>query len=468
MRKITTIGIVVCTLMLLYSCSKSKLTAAGDAFVFVNADTLKYDTVFTTTGSITQSFKIINENEQKIVLTSIRLMGGAASAFKINVNGMLGPQVENAEIAADDSIYVFVTVTINPSSASLPFVVRDSIFIDCNGVSKYVQLEAYGQNAHFLRNQKIRSDVTWANDLPYVIIGDLSIDTSASLTIEAGCKLFFHANATMLVDGSLVVNGSKNNEVIFTGDRLDRYYKDLPGSWPGIAFRKASKNNVISYAVIKNANRAIDIRDPSMNTNPKLTIHQSIIDNAFESGVFSSNSSLNADNTLFSNCGNNIKIEGGGNYKLINCTNTAYSSMYIIHNNPVLQLNNFSYDNGILLSADLKANFTNCLFWGDGGLLSDEILIQKEGTNIFDVVFDHCLYKNSDHPANSTVVSSIINEDPEFDSIDVVNQYFDFRTTKNVTSPVIDNGINTTFSKDLDDKSRWNGIATDIGCYEKQ
>jgi hypothetical protein len=33
-------------------------------------------------------------------------------------------EVSDIEIAADDSIYVFVTVNINPNAANLPFVVR--------------------------------------------------------------------------------------------------------------------------------------------------------------------------------------------------------------------------------------------------------------------------------------------------------------------------------------------------------
>lgn len=56
---------------------------------------------------------------------------------------------------------------------------------------------------------------------------------------------------------------------------------------------------------------------------------------------------------------------------------------------------------------------------------------------------------------------------PAFDSVDVYNNYFDFRTTKDDTSPNINTGTTTNFSKDLDDKIRMIGI-TDIGCYEKQ
>jgi len=56
----------------------------------------------------------------------------------------------------------------------------------------------------------------------------LTIDTTATLNISAGTRVYFHADAPMLVDGKLLVNGTKADPVIFRGDRLDPDYKDLP------------------------------------------------------------------------------------------------------------------------------------------------------------------------------------------------------------------------------------------------
>jgi hypothetical protein len=47
-------------------------------------------------------------------------------------------------------------VTINPNANQLPFVVQDSIKIDYNGNTRFVQLDALGQNARFLRDRRIR------------------------------------------------------------------------------------------------------------------------------------------------------------------------------------------------------------------------------------------------------------------------------------------------------------------------
>jgi hypothetical protein len=330
-----------------------------------------------------------------------------------------------------------------------------------------VQLQAYGQNANFLRNRVLTGNVVWTNNLPYVILGSIRIDTTATLTIQAGCKIYSHATAPFIVDGTLIINGTKTNPVIFNGDRLDEAYKDLPASWPGIYFRGSSKNNVLTYAVVKNANQAIVTEKPSINANPKVILHQCVVDNAFDVGILCVNSSLQADNSLVSNCGSNIIINYGGIYNFTHCTIAAYSTNFLNHKNPALAVSNFTTQAGASVTANLNAVFRNNIFWGDGGLIDNEITVGKQGSNPFTVLFEKNIYRALADPSNSTLTGNIKNADPAFDSINVTKNIFDFRITKNAASPAINGGILTGFPKDLDDKNRNVGLP-DIGCYEKQ
>ncbi len=448
------------------SCKKDSFITSSDARIFTSADSLKYDTVFTSIGSITQSFKISNPNNQKLRLSKVKLMGGAASSFKINVNGAPVPELTDIEIAAEDSIYVFVSVTIDPNTANLPFLVRDSIEIIFNGNSRFVQLEAFGQNANFLRNRIIKGNITWTNNLPYVILGSLQVDTNSSLTIGSGCRIYSHADAPFIIDGTLVINGTQPEKVVFTGDRLDGDYKDYPASWPGIYFRGSSKNNILTYTVVKNAYQAIVTEQPSSNGNPKVVLHQCIVENAYDAGVLCVNSSLHADNSLISNCGKNINIIYGGDYKFINCTVAGYSS-YINHKDPVLTANNFIASNGVTFTDDLTATFQNSIFWGETGLVENEIIVNKQGVNNFNVVFNNCLYKAKKDPDNCIFTNPIKNQDPLFDSIDVSKRFYDYHITVNNLAPGINKGNVTGFLKDLDNNNRNNGLP-DMGCYEKQ
>lgn len=452
--------------LFLASCKKDSFINSSNAVLNITADSLKYDTVFTTTGSITKSFKIINENNQKLRLSKVKLMGGIASAYKMNVNGIATNEINNIDINANDSIYVFVSVTINPNAANLPFIVSDSILINYNGNNRYVQLQAFGQNANFLRNRIITGNVVWTNNLPYVILGSIRIDTTATLTIQPGCRIYSHADAPFIVDGTLTVSGTFANKVLFTGDRLDDPYKDLPASWPGIYFRGNSKNNTMRFAVVKNAYQAIVTEKPSINANPKLILSQCIVDNAYDAGILSVNSSIQANNSLISNCGNNIVLSYGGNYSFTHCTVAAYSNNYLHHKNPVLAVNNFTIANGAFVSTDLNAVFRNNIFWGDPGIVNNEVWVNKMGTNNFNVLFEKNIYRLTIDPANSTLIGNLKNQTPLFDSIDVSKKIYNFHISQS-GAPGINAGTITTFLKDLDDKNRNIGLP-DLGCYEKQ
>ncbi|HYM93097.1 MAG TPA: hypothetical protein VET23_03085, partial [Chitinophagaceae bacterium] len=400
-----TLGILAISFLLIFfSCKKDSFITSPDAQVTITADTLKYDTVFVTSGSVTQFFKIINQNSQKLHLSSIKLMGGANSVYKINADGFTGPQINNLEIEANDSIYIFVQVNVNQNASNLPFVIRDSIQISYNGKNQLVQLEAWGQNAHFLQSKEIAADETWNNDLPYVILGYLHIQQGRTLTINKGCRLNIHADAPIVVDGTLQVNGSKDtiDRVYFRGDRLDDPYKNFPASWPGILFNTNSSNSVLNYAVIKNSYQSIAVQDPSINANPKVTLNECIIDNSYDAGIIAVNASINARNCLVSNCGKNIYLLKGGNYQFTHCTIASYSNNFIQHKDPVLIITNYVTINNAPVSADLTALFRNCILWGDGSFVNDEVVVSKNGNTVFNVTFDYDLWKVQTVPSNIT------------------------------------------------------------------
>jgi len=460
--------ISISILILFYSCKKDSFITNADAQVSISADEIKFDTVFTTTGSITQSFKIINENDQKLRLSSIKLMGGSASYFKINADGFAGPEVSNIEMEANDSVYVFVSVSINQSVANIPFIIKDSIQVNYNGTTQQVNLEAWGQNAHFLRSKKITADETWNNDLPYVILGSLTVDPNKKLIINKGCRIYVHADAPILVDGTLEINGEKDtvNRVYFRGDRLDEPYYDFPAGWPGIFFRNTSKDNVLNYAVIKNAYQALVAVDPSLNANPRLTLNECIVDNAYDAGIIAVNSSIRARNCLVSNCGKNVILAKGGDYQFTHCTVASFSNSYIPHRDPVLFVSNYILVNNSPVTANLSASFRNCIFWGQDGTVEDEVVVAKSGATTFNVSFNENLWKVVNTPSNITSTGIINNQNPVFDTINTVKRLYSFRLKDE--SPAKNKATNAGVIIDLDGKPRPVGIAPDLGCYEKQ
>jgi hypothetical protein len=447
--------------VLFVACNKESFTNNSSALLKTSVDTLHFDTVFTSTGSTSQFVKITNENDKGIHISSVKMAGGASSPFKLNVDGIAGVQVSNVDILAEDSIYIYVTVSINPSAKNLPFIVRDSIEINYNGNKKFVQLDAYGRNAHFFRSRIIKSSEVWNNDLPYVILGGLMVDTNATLTINKGCQIYSHADAPFIVNGTLQVNGNDSTRVVFTGDRLDEPYKDFPASYPGLMFSDVSKNNVYNYAIIKNAYQGIVVTEPSAGT--KLTLNETIIDNAYDAGLLGINTSITAKNLLVSNCGKNILLVKGGNYNFTHCTATTFSSSYIQHKDPVLAVTNYLNSS----ANNLNAVFRNCIFWADAnGIVNDEVMVLKQGSTTFNVTFDQVLWRTQTNPANTTIVGAINNQNPIFDTINTSQKIYSFRLKDG--SPAIDKGVNAGVNIDLDGKPRPVGTKPDLGAYEKQ
>ncbi|HEY4877473.1 MAG TPA: choice-of-anchor Q domain-containing protein, partial [Puia sp.] len=315
--------------------------------------------------------------------------------------------------------------------------------------------------------QLISGNINWTNDLPYVILGGLAIDTNSTLTIQQGCKIYCHANAPIIVNGTLLVQGEKydSTRVSFQSDRLDAPYNNYPASWPGIYFAPSSKDNVFEFAVINNAYQAIVALGLSTDANPKLILNECVINNSYDAGILTEQSSVQATNCLISNCGKNIELTYGGTYNFSYCTVASYSNELISHSNPVLVINNVSSD-GTNSTYPLTANFVNCIFWGDGSLDNEVSVSQQTSSNAFNVNLNYCLWLEKNNPANVTA-NNMLATDPMFDSVDNRNLYYDFHL-KN-SSPAISYGtIAGAPPVDLDGNPRVVNGLTDLGCFQKQ
>ena len=279
-RTIIVLIVTICLSISFMSCKKDKLLTDNSATVAFSQDSILFDTVFTSIGSATRNIRIINNNSQKINISSIYLEQGQASSFILNVDGVPGKQVNDIEILAHDSIYVFVQVNVNPTSALSPLIIQDKIIVSLNGNHQSIALEAWGQDAHYHFPDKaiqykngylpystvstVTTGVTvnWGggalgqpnDNKPHVIYGWLVVDSLQKLVINPGVKVYFHQNAGLWVYryGTLQVNGALNNEVVFQGDRREADYADVPGQWDRIWINEGHTDNYINYAIIKN------------------------------------------------------------------------------------------------------------------------------------------------------------------------------------------------------------------------
>ena len=462
MKKIVQLSFICCFLALLItSCNKDSFITSKDAYLRLSEDTLHFDTVFTTLGSTTQYLKIFNGNDQKLKISSLQLMGGTASFYKLNVDGVAGASFTDIEIEANDSLYLYTTVKINPNSANLPFLVRDSIQIQFNGNTKWIQLQAYGKNARFMKDVVITSNDSLKSDLPIVILGSLTVNENITLTIPQGTNLYVHPSAQININGTLKAIGDTNARIVFQGIRIDDPYKNYPGEWPGIYFGVNSKNNVLQYCILKNAYQGVVAKDPTVNGNFKVTLNQCILDNIYDVAIGGTNSSIKATNCLISNVGYGFYAVSGGNYNFNHCTFASFSNDYLSHKNSLITLSNTNSDQTV--SNSLNVTINNSIIYGEGGFVDDEIATLKATSGGFSVLMNNVLYKQKT-TLPFTPSTSLLNANPLFDSINTGNHFYNFRLKDG--SPCIDAAASST-TIDLDGKPRTLS-PPDIGCYERQ
>ncbi len=439
-----------------------------------SSDTLIFDTVFSTIGSVTQALRVHNPGDQKIKISNIYLASGSNSRYSINVDGFSGTSFDDVEIEGNDSIYVFVRVTIDPQANS-PFIVTDSIFFETNGNEQDVDLVAWGQNARYilwdtdrpnLPKYKIVAgegvDTTWTNALPIVVYGYAVVDSTGSLTINAGTHVHFHKGSGLWIykGGSLKVMGEIDAPVYFDSDRLESFYSDLPGQWDRIWINEGSVDNEINYAVIRNGFVGIQAETLQEFMGNQLTISNTIIENMSGAGILARYYFIAAANCVFANCGQySVALTLGGGYDFRQTTIANYWN-YGLRQTPTLVLNNYIQDNqGTIYAYPFVANFANTIVYGNQ---QNEISIDENTSEEFTLTFDHCLLKTEDDLSNTDrYINCIKNEDPLFVDYALNNYQLDS------LSPAIDIGsieIANTVPEDIKGLSRTE--SPDLGAYE--
>ncbi len=442
----------------LYSCRDEGFITDPTAKLKFSTDTVLFDTVFVTRGSATKRFMIYNPYKQKIRISEIRLAGGKASPFRINVDGDPSVVIHDYEMLPEDSSYVFVDVTINPDTSTLPFIVKDSIMFVTNGNVQHVKLLAWGQNAHFFHSYLITHDTIWYPDLPYVISNHIGIDRNTTLTIMPGVKIYSDNGSAILVWGTLKVNGSYEEPVEFRHVRLDDYYRNIPGQWFGLYFLRESKDNYIRNASIRNATIGVRVDSLPVNGNPNLVLENVVIENTSAVGILGYTAHITAYNTIVDNSCQYLAVgDLGGKYEFYHCT---FSHSQCVCSSQDIALAFFNTDyNGH--QNDLSLTLVNSIVWGYN---QNEILLESSGTGAFNVTVDHCLIKTTD--GQLAINNNILNKNPEF--INECKYNFELDSL----SPAIDKGMDVSFlpsqvQKDLKGNNR-SGQIPDLGAIEKK
>ena len=483
-----------CLLLLLAACAPNEniLTDSGVELEF-SSDTLTFDTVFTSIGSATRILKVYNPNKQPIIIDRISIRN-AESSFRLNIDGVPTSDTSEVFIAAEDSLYIFGEVTVDPDQdfSVSPFVISDAIVFNTNGNEQEVTLEAWGQNAIYLPNRFSRgravvytcdTEWVWDDPRPYVIYGIIQIE-ECRLRIPAGARVYVHGGlaSTTIPDpenmldsvrflyndgrlvigqtGSLVIDGTQEDSVVIQGDRLEPSFQDELGQWYGIIFQPGSRGNRMTHAVVKNS-----ILGVAVDSAAELRIENSQIYNTSSSGLIGIRSTITAENLLmYDNASGALRLVYGGDYQFRYCTfaNYGFDAAALSMSN-ALCLNDLCTE---YRPYRLNTTFINCIFTGSR---RDELSFGAVPEAGFNYNFDHCILRidelDDEEPltnflddCNNCIVYE--RSDTLFASIEADDYHLD-------TLSIAEERARPIFGIDLDlDGVPRDAMQPDIGCYE--
>lgn len=497
MRYLVTI-IISIILIHLSSCRKDFSTIPSFGNLEFSKDTVFLDTIFTNIGSATYNLKVYNRSNNDITIPKISLENGSTSNYRLNVDGVPGKDFNDIDILAKDSIFIFVETTIDYNSVSNPLYI-DRILFDTGANQQDVDLVTLVQDANFIYpgrdefSMKIDSltldgkptqikgrfledsELTFTNEKPTVIYGYAAVPSNKILTIDSGARIHFHNNSGLIIDkeGTLKVNGTLEEKVIFEGDRLENSFSRVPGQWGTIWMRAGSKNNEIKHAQIKNGIIGILIDSIGSSSVPTLKLENSEIYNNSNFGILARETNIEGHNVVIGSAGEaSLAATIGGTY---NFTHSTFANFW---NNGIRQLpsvlvnNYFTYQNNngqdIIETRDLiAANFINCIFDGNNNI---EFVLDNAGGSLFNYGIKNCMISFTDSSNSFSDVPELdFDDNPNYENI-ILNGFSNFRNTL-VEDFIIGNGsdaINkakaTNYNLDILGVDR--SLAPDIGAYQ--
>jgi hypothetical protein len=459
------------------SCRQDDFDTSPNLHLEFDTDSLLFDTVFTTVGSATRFFKVYNRQNSRVNISNLELAGGTSSYFRINADGRSGIRINDLEIGPNDSIFVFVEVTVDPVGQDLPLVIADSVVIDLNGNSHNVKLVAWGQDANFIRPNYtdtvnnisahiITRNTTWSGPKPYVVYGLVLVAPGVSLNVERGTNVHLHNNSALIFypESTFKVRGTLEEPVSFLGDRLESTYSDLPGQWGYIWLMATSRDHEIDYAIIKNATYGIVMDSIGSLTEPTLRIRNTIIENMDQTGLELNGAWVEGSNLVVANCGvHAIQMRWGGTYSFKHVTVANYYNLPgAIRQTPSVYVNNFYLDT---LNVPVVRDFES-IYFGNSivyGSLQEEFQQEMYPRDTqANIVFDHCLVKSTFNTLMPDYFqNSFFNEQPRFNNIGDN----DYRLLDN--SPVIGRGsVEIALDIPFDILGNNRSDTIDLGAYQ--
>ena len=139
----------------------------------------------------------------------------------------------------------------------------------------------------------INEEEYWDNSFTHFITDDVTI--YSTVTIEAGTVIRIYENKNLKIRGTLIANGTSENEITFTS----RAGGDYSGFWKNICFENAGEGNILNYCNIAYGG-SVDGMVCIVNSSNNVQITNSNLTQNGACGIYISESSPIISNVLVS------------------------------------------------------------------------------------------------------------------------------------------------------------------------
>ena len=449
--------------------------------LWLSRDTIAFDTVFSGQPTPTYTFSVHNPAGKAIRIPEVRLGLGEASPFKVNVDGTF---LENGrgsgfEIAASDSMRVFLFMNAPDMDSDQPTPWQDKLtFLTEGGATATVVLDAHAQSVEQLKGITLTHDTVLSSPRPYQILDSLVVSENATLTLSPGTRLYFHPNASLVVHGTLIANGTGDAPVLMRGDRLGymfthQAYDAFPNQWGGIRFTASSYGNYLNHCDIHSGCYGLKL-DSASTGKYKLEMENSIVHNTGGHGIEALGCRIFLGNSQVSNAGGDCLHIRGGHSTFIHCTIANFMEYALAGKKGVaLDFSNMEGESRLPVE---QIAFVNCLLTGSS---KDEIMGYQNETypdDAFNYAFVNCLV-NTPEVDDKGYVNPQWDDDEDTSREKNFLPLFDLKSfvysfTLNPASKAVGIGdVEITrqfYPTDRNGRERLTDGASDAGCYEAE
>jgi len=236
---------------------------------------------------------------------------------------------------------------------------------------------------------------SWTKGNTYRVTGNITVPSGQTLTIEEGVEVKFDGYYSLIVNGTILANGSPNNYIKFTSNKTSPTNKD----WNQILIY-SSTTSKMNYCIVEFGKIHNDNGEALLDVRGNLDLSNSIIRYSDETGIgIKGNGKVNISKNKIYNCLHGIAVNATGTVTIEN--NETYNHTYygisvgmtanstIVKENIIYNCNYIGLGIGSNIKAERNIIFGNKYYgvfvsYSKPTIVNNTIMFNENGIGLYD------------------------------------------------------------------------------------